>query len=127
MWGEYDKERNRHLEFVLTGFRQDDAVRRFSFQRLGDDRERTEFTVGADLSLARKYAIALQDLPLLCRRILETRMESERLLTFTFTEEDMRAYSTERTITAANAAQRKKPARRPPPGTLGKAWRGPSA
>ena len=51
------------MEFVLTGFRQDNNVRRYTFQGINDDRKRSEFTVGVDLSLIRKHRIPMQELP----------------------------------------------------------------
>ena len=61
------------MEFMLTGFRQDNNVRRYTFQGIDTDRKRSEFTVGVDLSLVRKYRIPMQELPLLCRGVLQSR------------------------------------------------------
>ena len=64
------------MEFVLTGFRQDANVRRFAFQRVAGDHSRTEFTVSADMSLLVKHKIPLQELPLLCRALLEDQQQA---------------------------------------------------
>ena len=59
------------MEFVLIGFRQEKNIRRYAFDAVSSSHVRTHVTVGADLSLARAYRIPLQELPLLCRRLLE--------------------------------------------------------
>lgn len=55
------------MQYILTGFTQEMGFRVFAFERIGDDRLRTKFTVKADLALIRRYGIRLQDLPLMCR------------------------------------------------------------
>ena len=57
--------------FVLTGFRQDLGFRVFEFDRAGKAQTRTHHAVRADLTLVRKYGLHIQELPLLCRRLLE--------------------------------------------------------
>jgi len=101
--------------FVLTGFTPVAGSRVFAFQGIGDDRKRTEFTVTADLSLVRMYGIMMQELPLLCRELLEHSTESgldNRALTLT--EADMRV---RRDHLAADRAEadRKKSLRKTPP------------
>ena len=65
------------MQFVLAGFTPDTGFRIFKFEGIGDDRSRTEFTVRADLALSRKYGIQMQDLPLLCRGLLDRLDENE--------------------------------------------------
>jgi len=111
------------MEFVLTGFRQDNNIRRYAFQGIAADRKRTEFTVGVDLSLVRKYQIPLQELPLLCCHFLTGRAGAEQTQALTFTEEDMLGYANRRAA-AQNAAELKRKAyRRPPSSRIGQAWR----
>jgi hypothetical protein len=112
------------VDFVFTGFRQQANFRQFSFEGVGADRSRTEFVVGADLMLIRKYQITMQELPLLCLRLLEGHPDGPRALTFT--EEEMRQYATNRTAARELAAAKRKPVRRPPSPTIGSAWRGPA-
>jgi hypothetical protein len=110
------------MVYIFTGFRQVNAVRQFAFDCVADDRSRTQVTVGADLALARKHFILLQDLPLLCRRLLETSDDSTRPERLTFTEDNMLAVET--AIRVAKAE--KKPARKPiASNRLGHAWRSP--
>lgn len=78
-------------------------------------------TVRADLSLARKYDIRLQELPLLCRRLL-TDLPLERLASaVTLTETEMRAVQAESRVTADT--KKRKPGRVSP--NTGMAWRAP--
>jgi hypothetical protein len=81
------------MQFILTGFTQDTGFRVFAFERIGTDRTRTEFTVRTDLDLIRKYGIRVQELPLLCRGLLERHDEAEPERTWIFTEEEMRTYA----------------------------------
>ncbi len=64
------------MQFVLTGFTHDKGFRVFTFDRIGEDRVRTKCTVRADLSLIRNYGIHIQELPLLCRGLLDRSDES---------------------------------------------------
>ena len=61
------------MQFVLTGFTQDLGFRVFAFEGIGADRIRTKFTVKAELALIRNYGIRIQELPLLCRGLLDRR------------------------------------------------------
>jgi hypothetical protein len=108
------------IEFVLAGFRQDNNIRRYSFQAVGVDRKGTEFTVGADLDLVRKYRIPLQELPLLCRHVLEG-YGSGQTRALMFSENDMIGYATRRTAELDAAEQKRRAHRSPPPSLRG--WR----
>ena len=61
----------------------------FTFERIAEDQTRTRFAVKTDLALTRRYDIRLQELPLLCREILERCDEDEKARTFTYTEAEM--------------------------------------
>ena len=101
------------MEFVLTGFRQDANIRRFAFQRVATDHSRTEFTVSADMTLLVKYKIPLQELPLLCRALLEDQNDTGPAKSVTFTETDMQGYALRRT-TAKDEADKKRAQHRSP-------------
>jgi hypothetical protein len=128
-------ERSTAMQYILTGFTQDLGFRVFAFERIGEDRLRTRFTVRADLALIRRYGIRLQDLPLMCRGLLDRANEaraneggsneSDDKRTLIFTEDEMSLY--ERTSLAAReaAAQKKRPPRRPTSENIGAAWRAP--
>jgi len=69
--------------------------------------------VRADLVLTRAYGIQVQDLPLLCRGVLD-KCENSEILSLTFAEVDMRACADERaSIRKQVAARKRKPFRRP--------------
>lgn len=95
------------MRYILTGFTHDAGMRVFAFQGIGEDRVREDFAVRADLALTRRFGIQMQELPLLCRGILERRDEGEQERAFTYTEAEMRVYSEVRAL-------RVKPARKKP-------------
>ena len=97
------------MQYVLTGFSNDMEFRVFAFDAVGDDRIRTEYLVRADLTLVRKYGIKLQELPLLCRGVLEQRIFGSHQRTFTYTEDEMSIHADARTV----AAEKLKAARKP--------------
>lgn len=112
------------MQFILLGFDQRAEIRRYAFQGIVD-RTRTEFTVRVDLSLIPRYGIHMQDLPLLCRELLERRGEAAEKRALTFTEEEMGNYAHNCKMAREAAALRKKTPRRSPSTLIGSAWRGP--
>jgi len=112
------------MQFILTGFTQDLAFRVFAFERMGLDRVRTKFVVRADLALVRRYGIQVQELPLLCRNLLEKHDEGQEACTLTFTEDEMCVHAKDRTAAREAAASKRKTPRKPPGENLGAAWRG---
>ena len=115
---------NSTTQFVLKGFSQVVGLRVFVFEGIAPDRTREQFTVSADLALTRKYGIRLQELPLLCRAILEGGDEGGEKRTFSYTEDQMRLYA-DGAAAREEAAKRRKPPRRPPTENVGAAWRVP--
>ena len=111
------------MQYTLTGFTHDSGFRVFAFEGVGEDRVRTEYTVKTDLALIRKYGIRLQELPLLCRSILEQHDGSDAQRTFTYTEADMCLRA--KNSAAEAAAKKRKAPWRPPHASLGTAWRSP--
>ena len=110
------------MQFILTGFTQETGLRVFAFEGIAEDRTRTAFTVSTDLALIRRYGIRVQELPLLCRRLLEKRDEGEEERTMTFTEAGMRLHADN---CAAERAQKKRSTHRPPTNSTGTGWRVP--
>jgi hypothetical protein len=100
------------MQFVLAGFTPDNGFRVFNFEGIAEDRSRVRFTIRADLGLARRYGIPIQDLPLLCRVLLEQRDESDSGRALVFSEEKMRMNADDRAA-EKEAAKMKKAARRP--------------
>ena len=109
--------------YILAGFTNDAGFRVFAFEGIAEDRVRTQYRVRADLALIRKYGIRVQELPLLCRAILERRDDTEAQRAFTYTEGDMRLHSEACAARDAEAKKRKAP-RKPPSENVGAAWRG---
>ena len=112
------------MSFILTGFTQDMGFRVFAFERVDADRIRTAFTVRADLALTRRYAIQMQELPLMCRGLLERREASDETRTITLTEADMVLHARD-CAAIREAAALKRKSRKPVGANLGAAWRGP--
>ncbi len=84
------------MEYVLTNFQQQLNIRRFFFKGTNAAKERLEYIVGVDLSMARKYAIPVQDLPLLCLRYLETRTDDLQPRGVTFTDRQLSDFAAQR-------------------------------
>jgi hypothetical protein len=99
------------MQYILTGFTQDIGFRVFAFEGVTDQWVRTAYSVKADLALARKHGIRVQELPLLCRGLLDRRIEDDDRRAFTFTEGDMTIHSN--LVSAALESHKKKAPRRP--------------
>lgn len=98
------------MRYVLTGFTHSTGVRVFAFDGVTDQGVRAAYSVRADVALARKHGIQIQELPLLCRAVLDRRREGDDQRVFTFTEDDMTLH-----VNAVHAAagSKNKPSRRP--------------
>lgn len=112
------------MQFVLNGFSQARGLRTFTFERIAADRSRTQFTVEADVTLTQQYGIRLQELPLLCRALLEQHHENDTRRALTYTEEDMCRHADCASAKAEEA--RLKRYRRSPPVKAASVWRFPS-
>ena len=112
------------MQFILTGFTQDLAFRVFAFERLGLDRVRTKVVVRADLAMTRRYGIQMQDLPLLCRNLLERSDDGGETHTVIFTEDEMNLHAKGCAAAKEAAALIRRTPRRPPSDNVGVAWRG---
>lgn len=99
------------MQYLLLGFTQDAGSRIFAFEGVAADRGRTAYSVRADLALARKHGIQMQELPLLCRGVLEQRHEGDDQRAFTFTEGHMTLHAD--LVRAHIEAHKKKTPRRP--------------
>jgi hypothetical protein len=97
------------MDFVFSGFRNSGSVREYTFEGIAEDRSRSRFIVDADLSLARRHGITLQELPLLCLHFLEGMAVLDGTKPIRFSEEAMIALATERAALARAAALRKRP------------------
>jgi hypothetical protein len=99
--------------FIVLGFHDSNGTRVFEFEYVSPDGARSPYTIRADLSLARRYGIQIQALPLLCRAVLEQRDQSSPRRLFEYSEEHMRLHAENVAATLA-AAKPRKPHRRPP-------------
>jgi hypothetical protein len=117
--------KERSMQFVLTGFTEHLGFRVFAFEGVAAGQQRTKFTVKAELALMPRYGIRLQELPLLCRGLLDRQDEGADLQSLTFTEEQMRACADERTASREAAAKKKKSPPKPNGVTPGLGWRPP--
>jgi hypothetical protein len=98
------------MKFVLAGFRQNESIRYYSFQGIGDDRRtRTEFSVGVDLTLLHKHGIPLQEVPLMCSFLLASKVGEEQLPTLMFSEADMLIHTAQRAIERAENQNDRRP------------------
>jgi hypothetical protein len=108
------------VEFIFKGFRDTNATRCFAFECVGSDRSRTNVTINADMIAAKKYNILLQDLPLLCRGMLQANQDTVLPASMTFSEHQM---SEVQAALLQKAADRKPPRRGRVSPLTGQAWR----
>ena len=101
------------MEYVLTSFHHESNIRKFLFDGIDALRKRTPFTVCVDLGMIRKYEISLQELPLLCRYLLEGQAADAEIRVLTFTEADMQ-HHVDRRAAALRAAEERKAHRKHP-------------
>jgi hypothetical protein len=100
------------MEYLLENYRQTSGVRVFVFDGISPDRTHARFTVSVDTALLAAHSIALQELPLLCRQLLEERATSGGSHTLTFAAADMEHLAAAR-AEARHAIRQRKFNRRP--------------
>jgi hypothetical protein len=84
---------NTNMAFILLGFSQENTVRHFAFERIGADGTRGQFKVDADLRMVREFKIKVQELPLICRRMLESQPVEIEAQALTLTEDNVRLFA----------------------------------
>ena len=94
------------MVFKLMGFTNELSLRRFTFELVGSGPPRTTMVVVADMALVRKYEIPLQELPLLCVRLLQS-WTADADSTAVFSEKEMIEYANRRKE-AKDLAERKR-------------------
>jgi|SRR5215831_3512951 len=97
-----------NVHYSLIGFRHDSGFRVFTFVTI-DGHGRRAYLVRADLALARKHCVPIQELPLLCRTLLERRCEGDSARAYTFGETEMREYEDLCAARTAAEAQKRRP------------------
>jgi len=106
-----EREAVPKIEYHLTGFTQEAGVRTYAFEGRSAA-ERVAYTVQVDLALIPAFGIRIQELPLLCRELLEQRTEPPNIQALIFTEQHMRGYA-QKIATAREAAEHRKKAPQP--------------
>jgi uncharacterized protein (DUF2235 family) len=107
---ERKRDEDARHQFLLTGYTQSAGIRIYAFERTEDAR-RVGYTVEVDLALIPGYGIRIQDLPLLCRELLQQGDEPHEIGPLIFTEQRMRSHAA-RLATAREDAENKKKSRR---------------
>jgi hypothetical protein len=100
------KEEGGKAQFFLTGFTQAAGIRIYAFQGRVDA-SRIDYTVEVDLALIPGYGIRIQDLPLLCRELLQQQAQPDEISAVVFTEQRMRSHA-EKLAAARQEAEHKK-------------------
>jgi hypothetical protein len=107
MMGTATEQRRNEPQFLLTGFTQTAGIRVYAFEGRVDAR-RIDYTVEVNLALIPGFGIRIQDLPLLCRGLLQQRAERDETSAFVLTEQNMRTHAEELARARSDAEHRKK-------------------
>jgi hypothetical protein len=92
------------MHYKLLGFSQLGTVRTFWFHRIGAmGTVPVPFRVLADTSVARKYNVALQEMPSLCSRMLNATAADTPAGTRILAEQDISMYAAELDLARAEA------------------------
>ena len=94
------------MQYKLLGFSEIGAVRRFVFKKAGDPND-PPYMVIADVALARKFNVPLQDLPSLCARLLEAGGDSPEPRTLFVTDADLTVCAEANSAVAKEIADKK--------------------
>jgi hypothetical protein len=97
-------------QFFLSGFTQTAGIRIYAFQGRIEAR-RIDYTVEVDLALIPGFGIRIQDLPLLCRELLQ-QAQPDEINALVFTEQRMRSHAEKLSLAREEAALKKKQSRR---------------
>ena len=115
------------MKFAYMGFRHETTgVRLYSFEGVVSQGIRKDFLVTADIALLTKHHVRIQEVPMMCLRLLESSAEAEPQLEFlVLTEADLIAHVRAKAAEAEKAASKrtKRPFRPANPVALGLAWR----
>ena len=104
---ERKKEEAAKPQFLLAGFTQAAGIRIYAFEgRI--DAKRIDYTVEVDLALIPGFGIRIQDLPLLCRELLQQRSQPDETSSVVFTEQGMRSHAEKLAVAREEAEHRKK-------------------
>ncbi len=104
------KAEGAKLHFLITGFTQTAGVRTYAFESR-TKAEQVNYTVEVNLALISRYGIRIQDLPLLCRELLQ-QAKSGEAGALVLTEQRMCSHAEKLALAREEARRRKKPSRR---------------
>lgn len=94
------------MNFRLIGFSHAGGLRLFKFRAVAEDNTQSVVTVSADLAGARTLGIQVQQLPLLCTRVLE-HAAAPYGPNLSLTASDMRAYAADMAAAAGQLAEKR--------------------
>lgn len=99
-------------QFFLSGFTQAAGLRTYAFEGRIDAR-RLDYTVEVDLALIPGHGIRIQDLPLLCRELLQQQAQPDQVNAFVLTEQRMCSHAEKLAILRQESERKKRPPRPP--------------
>jgi hypothetical protein len=102
------------MQFLFKGFQQMTDQRRFLFEGVEGNYSRQAFVITTDVKLFTKHRVHLQDGPLMCLHLLETREPAvpQAQVDIVLTEEDILTHVRARLADQLSASlRRKKPPR----------------
>ena len=103
------------MQYSLTEQTQNADVRTYAFNGNASGQKVRRVTVSVDIAVARRHAISLQELPLLCLRFLELTVATSDATALIFSEGAMQAIAGQREEAKRVAAMKHRAPRRPRP------------
>jgi hypothetical protein len=97
------------MKFVLTGFCQNENIRRYSFQGIATGGGRTDWNVGVDLTMLQRHGIPLQEAPLLCSEMLASQAYHDETQSLMISDIHMRARAEQRASERMEQHSKRKP------------------
>jgi len=113
------------MKLLYLGFRHEtNGVRLYSFEEVVSNEIRKAFLVTADIALLTKHHVRIQEVPMMCLRLLEGSAEAQpQLEVVVLTEADMIAHVQAAEAEKAASKKRKRSFKPANPVALGMAWR----
>jgi hypothetical protein len=113
------------MKFLYMGFSHETTgVRLYSFEGVASPDSRKGFLVTADIALLTKHCVHIQDVPMMCLRLLESSAETEpQLESLVLTESDMLTHMRAKAAEKTAKKKSKRPFRPASAVALTMAWR----
>lgn len=93
--------------YLLVSFEQRTNIRQYSFSGRNEEGEKHEFFVDVDLNLTRRHGVPMQEIPLLCCRLLEEKAVAQQDRELTLTEAHMEVFAERAAELKRQAEQRR--------------------